>query len=114
MPERSDNDPTTRPSDRSDAGPRAQPTDPPESSIPATGGTREPRAPSGRQDSTSRGRIGSIARRTLVTILVVAVLSVTVLGLGFLVYRGSVSPGPFLLLVGIVVGFVLGRLDAVL
>ncbi len=48
------------------------------------------------------------------TLLVVGVMGVTVLGLGFLVHRGSVSPGPFLLLVGIVVGFLLGRLDAML
>lgn len=48
------------------------------------------------------------------TVLVVGIVAFTVAGLGFLVYRGRVDAGPFLLLVGTVVGFVLGRLDAVL
>lgn len=66
------------------------------------------------QDRGALGGIQTVAKRTVVTLFVLGILGTVTLGLAFLVYRGRISPGPFLLLVGIVVGFLLGRLDAAL
>jgi len=57
---------------------------------------------------------GAVAWRSILTIVVVVgVVSATAV-IGFLAYRERVTPEPFLLLLGIVVGFLPGRLDAVL
>jgi len=58
--------------------------------------------------------VGSAAWRAGLTAIALLVLAVTVVALGFLVYQGRITPEPFLLLVGIVVGFLLGRVDAML
>lgn len=58
--------------------------------------------------------LGSAAWRSILVILITLVLAVAVAGLGFLVYRQRITAEPFLLLVGIVIGFILGRLDAIL
>jgi hypothetical protein len=58
------------------------------------------------------GAVGSTAWRAGLAALALLVLMVTVAALGFLVYRERITPEPFLLLVGIIVGFLLGRVDA--
>lgn len=64
--------------------------------------------------SESIRRAGSAAYQSLLAALVLGLLIVVTGALGFLVYRGVMESGPFLLLLGILVGFSLGRLDAVL
>lgn len=65
-------------------------------------------------DRSRFSEVGTAAWRSLMVIVITVVLVVTVAGLGFLVYTERITPEPFLLLVGIVVGFILGRLDAIL
>lgn len=60
------------------------------------------------------GTVGTAAWQAGLTALALVVLVLTVAALGFLVYRGRITPEPFLLLTGIVVGFLLGRADAML
>lgn len=57
--------------------------------------------------------IGNTAWHSLVIIVVALVLLVSVAGLGFLVYAQRLTAEPFLLLVGIIVGFILGRAGVV-
>lgn len=80
-----------------------------------TGSNREPSGAVPRPDaSDSIRRAGTVAFQSALTALVLGVLLLVTVGLGFLVFRGRMDPGPFLLLVGIMVGFCLGRLDAIL
>lgn len=58
--------------------------------------------------------VGNAAWRSIVAVVIALALVVTVTGLGFLVYRQRITAEPFLLLVGIVAGFLLGRLDVIL
>lgn len=64
--------------------------------------------------SESIRKAGTVAYQSLLAALVLGVLGVVTLGLGFLVFKGVMSAGPFLLLAGILVGFSLGRLDVML
>lgn len=73
----------------------------------------------GRRGPTGQGsdpirKAGTLAYQSLIAALVLGLLIVVTVALGFLVYRDALDPGSFLLLVGILVGFSLGRLDAVL
>jgi hypothetical protein len=63
------------------------------------------------KDRTWLNSLGSTAWQTILGGVIVLVLGTAVAGLGFLVYSERLSAEPFLLLVGIIVGFLLGRLD---
>jgi F0F1-type ATP synthase assembly protein I len=65
-------------------------------------------------DSDTLQKYKSAARRSVVVLVIAAVLVVTVATLGFLTFHERITPEPFLLLVGILIGFVLGRLDVIL
>lgn len=64
--------------------------------------------------SESIRKAGSVAYQSLLGALVLGLLLAVTSVLAFFVYRGVLSPEPFLLLLGIFVGFSLGRLDALL
>ena len=64
--------------------------------------------------SESIRKAGSVAYQSLLAALVLGLLLAVTGVLAFFVYRGVLSPEPFLLLLGIFVGFCLGRLDALL
>ena len=64
--------------------------------------------------SESIRKAGSVAYQSLLAALVLGLLLAVTSVLAFFVYRGVLSPEPFLLLLGIFVGFCLGRLDALL
>ena len=66
------------------------------------------------EERTWTDTMGSAAWRAAVSVVAIIVLAGTTAGLGFFVYNGRVSPEPLLLLVGIIVGFLLGRIDAML
>lgn len=68
----------------------------------------------GFERSDSVRKAGTVAYQSILAGLVLGVLIAVTGALGFLVYRGVMEPGAFLLLTGILVGFCLGRLDAVL
>lgn len=76
-------------------------------------GERRPPDPKAEASESIR-KAGTVAYQSLLAAMVLGLLIVVCGALGFLVYRGMLDPGPFLLLVGILVGFSLGRLDAVL
>lgn len=59
-------------------------------------------------------KVGPWAWRTGLGLLMVLVLIVATVGVGFFVYTERITPEPFLLLVGIIVGFLLGRIDTFL
>lgn len=69
-------------------------------------------------DEASRGnwteKVGPRAWQTGLGLLVVLVLVVATIAVGFFVYTERVTAEPFLLLVGILVGFLLGRIETVL
>jgi len=56
---------------------------------------------------------GTVAGQGLFGLLVFAVILTVTGALGFLVLRGAIESGPFLLAVGILLGFFLGTLNAV-
>lgn len=56
---------------------------------------------------------GSAAGQGLFGALIFAVIFTITGALGFLVYRGAIESGPFLLAVGILLGFFLGHVNAV-
>lgn len=74
----------------------------------------EPGHPPRAEHSESLRKAGTVAYQSLLAALVLGLLIVVTGALGFLVFRGVMDPGPFLLLLGILVGFSLGRLDALL
>lgn len=81
-----------------------------ESTETGDGTDRIPKA----EASESIRKAGTVAYQSLLAALVLGLLIVVTGALGFLVYRGVLDAGPFLLLLGILVGFSLGRVDAVL
>lgn len=56
---------------------------------------------------------GTAAGQGLFGVLIFAVIFTITGALGFLVYRGAIESGPFLLAVGILLGFFLGHVNAV-
>lgn len=69
-------------------------------------------------DDSSHGSwtdsIGPTAWQTGLGLLIVLVLGIVAIAVGFFVYTERVTAEPFLLLVGIIVGFLLGRIDTFL
>lgn len=58
-------------------------------------------------------QVGAAAGQGLFGVLIFAVIFTITGGLGFLVYQGAIESGPFLLVVGILLGFFLGHVNAV-
>lgn len=72
---------------------------------------RNERIPPEAKDSIRH--VGAAAGQGLFGALVFAVIFTVTGGLGFLVYQGAIASGPFLLAVGILLGFFLGTINAV-
>lgn len=69
------------------------------------------RIPPGAKESLRQA--GTVAGQGLFGALVFGVIFLITGGLGFLVLQGAIDSGPFLLAVGILLGFFLGHVNAV-
>ncbi|WP_276302037.1 hypothetical protein [Halorussus lipolyticus] len=62
-------------------------------------------------DETSRSdrlrKAGATAWRTTVLVLATLLVALLFVGMGYLVYRGEISEGPFVLMTGVVLGYLL-------
>lgn len=56
-------------------------------------------------------QVGEVAWRSILSLVVIGLLVAIVLGMGFLVYEDRLAAEPLVLLVGLLAGYLLGRLE---
>lgn len=56
-------------------------------------------------------QVGEVAWRSMLSLVVIGLLVAIVLGMGFLVYENRLAAEPLVLLVGLLAGYLLGRLE---
>lgn len=56
-------------------------------------------------------QVGEVAWRSMLSLVVIGLLVAIILGMGFLVYEDRLAAEPLVLLVGLLAGYLLGRLE---